>query len=43
MNQATYTEQIEEIEVPAERRKQLAAPVTMSEKSQFRAATGSLQ
>ncbi|CAK0808853.1 unnamed protein product, partial [Prorocentrum cordatum] len=43
LSQATYTEQIEEIEVPAERRKQLSAPVTTAEKSQFRAATGSLQ
>ncbi|CAK0848912.1 unnamed protein product [Prorocentrum cordatum] len=43
LSQATYTEQIEEIEVPAERRKQPSAPVTNAEKSQFRAATGSLQ
>ncbi|CAK0818505.1 unnamed protein product, partial [Prorocentrum cordatum] len=43
LSQATYTEQIEEIEVPAERRRQPSAPVTATEKSQFRAATGSLQ
>ncbi|CAK0903294.1 unnamed protein product [Prorocentrum cordatum] len=42
-SQAAYTEQIEEIEVPAERRRQLSSPVTVAEKTQFRAATGSLQ
>ncbi|CAK0872026.1 unnamed protein product [Prorocentrum cordatum] len=43
LSQATYTEQSEEIEVPIERRRQFSAQMTNAEKSQFRAATGSLQ
>ncbi|CAK0788366.1 unnamed protein product [Prorocentrum cordatum] len=43
LDQKTYLEQIVEIEVPPDRRRQPSSPVTSSEKSQFRAATGSLQ
>ncbi|CAK0802961.1 unnamed protein product [Prorocentrum cordatum] len=43
LSQKTYLEQIEEIEVLPDRRGQVSSPVTTAEKSQFRAATGSLQ